>query len=137
MRPSTIVNFEWLSLLAILLGVATMVLAWDSLISSVRSKVLGSGLEPAVAILAIIYVALLVLLILLTSRRASNVAKWLLVLIIAAGLVGSVPRIPAMLGAGVLGWVETAQMLIQLAAIVMLFLPASRAWFRNGGAPVG
>jgi hypothetical protein len=137
MRPSTIVNFEWLSLLAVLLGVATTVLTWDSLIASVRSKVLGSGLEPAVAILAIIYIALLVMLILLTSRRASNVAKWLLVLIIALELVASAPRIPAMLGAGLLGWVETAQMLIQLAAVVMLFLPASRAWFKSGGAPVG
>jgi hypothetical protein len=137
MRPSTIVNFEWLSLLAVLLGVATTVLAWDSLIASVRSKILGSGLEPAVAILAIIYIALLVLLILLTSRRASRVAMWLFILIVVVGDLSSVPRIPAMLGAGMLGWVETAQMLIQLAAVVMLFLPASRAWFRSGGAPVG
>jgi hypothetical protein len=137
MRPSTIVNFEWLSLLAVLLGVATTVLAWDSLIASVRSKILGTGLEPAVAILAIIYIALLVLLILLTSRRASRVAMWLFILVVVVGDVSSVPRIPAMLGAGMLGWVETAQMLIQLAAIVMLFLPASRAWFKSGGAPVG
>jgi hypothetical protein len=36
-----------------------------------------------------------------------------------------------MLRAGAVGWAETLQLLIQLAAVAFLFVPASRAWFRE------
>jgi len=129
MRPTSIRAFEGLSLLAVAIGALTTWLGWDALVASVRSKVLGAGLEPALAVLSIIYVGLLVLLILLTARRASAVAKWLFVVIIVGEAVFTVPKLGAMAGAGLIGWAEIVQLLIQLVAVAMLFTAPSRAWF--------
>jgi hypothetical protein len=135
MRPSSIRAFEGLSLLAVAIGAATTWLGWDALVASVRSKVLGAGLEPALAVLSLIYIGLLVLLILLTARRGSAVAKWLFVAIIAGELVFTLPKLGAMAGAGAIGWAEILQLLIQLVAVAALFTAPSRAWFAEWKTP--
>jgi len=135
MRPTSIRAFEGLSLLAVAIGALTTWLGWDALVASVRSKVLGAGLEPALAVLGVIYIGLLVLLILLTARRGSAVAKWLFVAIIAGEVVFTVPKLGAMAGAGLIGWAEIVQLLIQLVAVALLFTAASRAWFAQWSAP--
>jgi hypothetical protein len=137
MRPTSIRAFEALSLLAVAIGALTTWLGWDSLVASVRSKVLGAGLEPALAVLSLIYIGLLVMLILLTARRGNAVAKWLFVAIIVGELVFTVPKLGAMAGAGLIGWMEIVQLLIQLAAVAMLFTAPSRAWFAEWHVPGG
>ncbi len=137
MRPLSIRLFEGLSLLAVALGALTTWLGWGDLVASVRSKVLGAGLEPALAVLSLIYVGLLVLLILLTARRGSAVAKWLFVAIIVGELVFTVPKLGAMAGAGLIGWVEILQLLIQLVGVAALFTAPSRAWFAGWRTPGG
>ncbi|HEY0414067.1 MAG TPA: hypothetical protein VGD66_13100 [Allosphingosinicella sp.] len=137
MRPSSIVNFERLSLLAVAIGAVITYLSFDALVASVRPKVPGAGLESGLAVLSLIYIALLVLLIVMTSRRASAVAKWLFVLVIAAELVVTMPKLPAMAGGGMLGWIQIVQLLVQLVALAFLFTPPSRAWFRDWRRPGG
>jgi hypothetical protein len=134
LRPKTIVSFEILSLAAVALGILLTWLSWDDIVAQARSAVLGSGIEAAVAILAFVYVAILVLLILLASRRASNVARWLLALIVVAELVFTLPHIGATLAAGTVGLIETLQLAMMTGAVVLLFLPASRPWFRAADA---
>jgi hypothetical protein len=131
MRPQAIRNFERLSLLAVAIAAIVLLLNWNLFVAAVRMRVLGTGIEAGLIVLSLLYLGLLVLLILLISRRASLVAKWILVLIIALELVYTVPAIPGMLRAGPIGWAETVQLLIQLAAIVLLFTPAARTWFRE------
>jgi hypothetical protein len=133
LRPKSIVTFEMLSLAAVALGIVLTYLTWDALVAQARSAVLGSGIEAAVAILACVYVAILVLLILLASRRASNVARWLLALIVVVELVFTLPSLGATLAAGTIGLVSTLQLLMMTVAVVLLFLPASRPWFRGEG----
>lgn len=131
MRPRSIILFESLSLAAVALGVLILALAWNALMASVYAQVRGAGIEPAVMILAILYIALLVLLILLTSRRASAVAKWLFTAIIVAELVMTVPGLPSMGRGGLAGWAQILQLVLQLVALWFLFVPASRAWLRE------
>jgi hypothetical protein len=131
MRPRSINLFEGLSLAAVALGALIMALTWNSVMATVSASVRGAGIEEAVMILAALYVLLLVMLILLASRRANAVAKWLFTAIIVAELVMSLPRLPGMLRAGPLGWASTAQLILQLVALWFLFVPASRAWFRE------
>lgn len=133
MRPKTIVTFEILSLVAVALGIFVVFLDWDGIVAQAQSKVLGSGIEAAVAILVLVYVAILVLLILLASRRASNVARWLLALIVVVELVFTVPGLGATLAAGTIGLVSTLQLAMMSVAVVLLFVPASRPWFRGEG----
>ncbi|HMC92695.1 MAG TPA: hypothetical protein VKI45_09560 [Allosphingosinicella sp.] len=131
MRPRSISLFEGLSLAAVALGALVMILSWHSVMATVSASVRGAGIEEAVIVLAILYVGLLVLLILLASRRASAVAKWLFTAIIVAELIMSLPKLPGMLGAGPIGWASTVQLVLQLVALWFLFVPASRAWFRE------
>jgi len=131
MRPRSINLFEGLSLAAVALGALIMALTWNSVMATVSASVRGAGIEEAVMILAALYVLLLVMLILLASRRANSVAKWLFTAIIVAELVMSLPRLPGMLRAGPLGWASTAQLILQLVALWFLFVPASRTWFRE------
>jgi uncharacterized membrane protein YeiB len=131
MRPRSIMLFETLSLAAVALGALTVALTWNALMASVYAQIRGSGIEPAVMIMTALYVGLLVLLILLTSRRASAVAKWLFTAIIVAELVFTLPGLPAMLRGGLVGWAQIVQLALQLVALWFLFVPASRAWLRE------
>jgi hypothetical protein len=131
LRPKSIVTFEILALAAVALGIVVTLMSWDGLVAQARSAVLGSGIEAAVAILLIVYVAILVLLILLASRRGSNVARWLLAIIVAAELAFSIPGLGGMLAGGVVGLLSTLQLLMMVVAVVLLFVPRSRPWFRG------
>lgn len=131
MRPRSIMLFESLSLAAVALGALTLALTWNALMASVYASIRGAGIEPAVIILSVLYIGLLVLLILLTSRRASVIAKWLFTAIIAGELVMTVPGLPAMARGGLVGWAQIVQLAIQLVALWFLFVPASRAWLRE------
>jgi hypothetical protein len=131
MRPRSITLFESLSLAAVALGALILALTWNALMASVYARIRGSGIEPAVMIMTILYVGLLVLLILLTSRRASVVAKWLFAAIIVAEAVFTVPGLPAMLRGGLVGWLQIVQLALQLVALWFLFVPASRLWLRE------
>src|SRR4051812_17888555 len=97
MRPRSIMLFEVLSLAAVALGALIVALTWNALMASVYARIRGSGIEPAVMIMTALYIGLLILLILLTSRRASAVAKWLFTAIIVAETVVTVPGLAAML----------------------------------------
>jgi hypothetical protein len=123
--------FESLSLAAVALGALTLALTWNALMASVYARIRGAEIEPAVMILSVLYIGLLVLLILLTSRRASVIAKWLFTAIIAAELVMTVPGLAAMARGGLVGWAQIVQLAIQLVALWFLFVPASRAWLRE------
>ena len=131
MRPRSITLFESLSLAAVALGVLILALTWNALMASVYARIRGAGIEPAVMVLSVLYIGLLVLLILLTARRASVVAKWLFTAIITAELVMTLPGLPAMARGGMVGWAQIVQLALQLVALWFLFVPASRAWLRE------
>jgi uncharacterized RDD family membrane protein YckC len=131
MRPRSIVLFESLSLAAVALGALILALTWNALMASVYARIRGAGIEPAMMILSALYVAFLVMLILLTSRRGSAVAKWLFAAIIVAETIFTVPGLPSMLRGGIVGWTQIVQLVLQLAALWFLFVPESRAWIRE------
>lgn len=131
MRPRSIMLFETLSLAAVAVFVLALAMSWSSLMASVYARIRGAGIEPAVMVLAALYVGLLILLILLTSRRGSVVAKWLFTLVVVATLVTSVPGLPAMLRGGIVGWTQILQLLLQAAGLWFLFVPASRTWLKE------
>jgi len=131
MRPRSIMLFESLSLAAVAIGVLILALTWNALMASVYARIRGSGIEPAVIILSALYVGLLVLLILLTARRASVVAKWLFTAIIVAETVMTVPGLASMARGGLVGWAQIVQLLLQLVALWFLFAADSRAWLRE------
>lgn len=137
MRPASIRLFEGLSLLAVAVGALIIWLSWDGVLDYARVKLPGAGIEPALIVLSVIYIGLLVMLILLTSRRGSFVAKWLFVAVSLVTLLVTLPELGGLVRGGAAGWLKIVQLLVQLAGVGFLFTPPSRAWFGAWRAPAG
>ena len=129
MRPTSILYFERLSLLSILVGIVFTWIDWDKQIASAQA----SGLAPAVVPITLGFsLALLLLLIFLISRKGLAIAKWIFVALFALGLVFSVPQVIQALDRGLVGLLQLTQLVVQAMAIYFLFTPEARDWFRTG-----
>lgn len=122
-RPKSIANFEYLYLLAILVEVVHIALQWPLLS--------GDGTALATRMIS---VALTLGLVWLTARRRNKIARILLTLVFVAALPMAAyifqPGVPI---ASVI--ITATQVLLQAGALVLLFTPASRAWFEQGDGP--
>ena len=134
MRPKAIITFERLFLLSIVLS--TIQLAIDA---GARIGRVGPITELVVEAAGIM---LSVLLVLLASRRRSNIARWLLVAFTAIGLFATGADVSRTLRAGegfdVALLVNLIGIALQTAAVALLFRPEARAWFarREPAAPL-
>lgn len=131
MRPRSIMLFEILSLAAVAVFALSLAMTWHSVMARVHASIHGAGIEPAVMVLTALYVGLLALLIFLTSRRRSTVAKWLFTILVLATLATSVPALVSMTRGGIVGWTQIVQLVLQAAGLWFLFVPASRTWLKE------
>ena len=132
MRPESVVMFERLFLLSLALSAGALVVGYDDMMRAVLSDPsmrqfgFGSGL-----IIGMIVASFAVYLLLwwLIARRASNVAKWILVVFVALGLAS----LPAVLTGpmSVLLLLNLAVYALEVAAVVFLFHADAKAWFRG------
>ncbi len=132
-RPASIVRFEQLYGLSILLGVIATALSWSQTIATPAvaqaSEEIGAWYFPATIAFGI---AIQLLLWFFAARRRSAIAKWVLVVFFALNFVGSgvallSGRMP--MAAGSL--VAVLAVVAYAAAIWMLFRPESAVWFRE------
>ncbi len=132
MRPTSIVLFERLFLLSLAIALVNGFLQYDALVAQV-------GNDPALAqlgwgsgaILVVMAISLLIPLLLwyFIARRASNIAKWILVVMTLLGLL-FVNLDPGQLGS-LAGIASLAVTILQLVAIVLLFRADARAWLSD------
>jgi hypothetical protein len=128
MRPASIVNFERLYVGAIIVGLVNTYLSWDKSLAMLRSQPVqvGSGFLIGTTAFGL---AIQLLLWFFIARRGSVVAKWLLVVLFALGillLIVALVRNPAI--GGVTGVLALVNYALQAAAVWMLFRPDSKAW---------
>lgn len=132
MRPKAIVNFERLFLASIVLSTVQLAMQAGARIGQV-GPVTELVIEAAGILVS-------VLLVLLASRRRSNVARWLLVVLTALGLLATGITLGRDLGGGKgvdAAWlVSLLAIALQTAAVAMLFAPEAREWFARRG-PTG
>ena len=130
MRPRSIVNFERIVLLTIVLGIVNTILIWDRLSAAVAASGLGGG---AVIAIQAVTIALYLLLIWFVSRKGSVVARWIYVVLAAVGLVYGVTGLGQVMEVhGTLSLViAIVQYGLALVSIWLLFRPDSNAWFRG------
>ena len=131
MRPKSIVNFERVVLLMIVLGLADAVLNWGRLTAELGRQGVGEGVAGAVYALS---VAISLLLLWLIARRRSNVARWIYVVLCVASFAVALPAIGALtrLPTSAL-LIEAAQWLLAILSIFLLFTPDAGAWFARSG----
>lgn len=128
MRPGTIVNFERVMAGTIVTAWLQLILTWNEMIRGLSSAM--SSPASFLIIMMGVMTALYLLLTLFVSRRRSKIAMWILIVLFAIGIPGFVR---AMSGGRLIGspLLTIVQELGQLIALVLLFLPTSRAWFRH------
>lgn len=123
-----------------------LVLCWISLVLTLPLMVegflgimnAGAGEAPAAyfAILGVFYVAVLVLAVcvIVFIGRARNWARIVYAVLTGLSLISTIASLPAILGrtwySGPLELLTTA---MDVAIVVLLFLPAANAWFRVRG----
>ena len=133
MRPNSIVLFERLFLGSLAVSAVASVIAYDSVLAEVNSDPamaqlgLGGGFVAGMLALSLaIYLGLWFLI----ARKASNVAKWVLVVFAAIGMVSLAaslssfrPDLGSLLGLASYG--------LEIAAIVYLFRSDAVAWLKG------
>ncbi|MXO86911.1 hypothetical protein GRI38_12820 [Altererythrobacter aurantiacus] len=133
-RPDSIRMFEKLFLASIALGIVNMIISFGdtqaTLADDPATAQLGSGFA--------IFIGLFVLGVNLLfwffiARKASNIAKWILVVFTVLGLVMLPGTLATLSGfALILSLLVTA---LQLAAIVFLFKQDAKEWFAGKRRP--
>ena len=127
MRPASIVNFERVVLLMIVLGLVNAALNWDAMLAYVAAQGMGS---TVLIVVQAISVAVMLLLLWLISRRRSVIARWIWIALVVLGIAVAVPGLSdtfelptAML------IVQIVQWLLSLATVWLLLRPDASAWF--------
>lgn len=130
MRPQSIILFERLVLLGIVLGIVNTVLIWDQL----NAQVAVTGMGPNTVIgIQVVTILLYLLLIYFISRRGSPVAKWIYVVLAGLGLIASLTSIGQTMAMGAISAVLSIVSLVLTAVTIwLLFRPDAKAWFADG-----
>lgn len=134
MRPASITMFDRLFLGAIALGLVNSAIAYNSTMEQLEA-------DPAVAELglatpgfyigsAAVGYAISLLLWFLISRKANNVARWILTVLTVIGAL-MVPLTISELDL-IASIVTIIATILQVAAIWMLFRPDAKSWFEHG-----
>ena len=137
MRPQSIELFEKVYLGSIGLSIVSTVLTWSEVTASIQtasSNGVALGLSGMIASVAISNLVSLLLWFFI-ARRASNIAKWIYVVITAIGLLMMLNLLVnpvngfrlTMIG----GLIVTA---LQVFAAWLLFKPDAAAWLESKGA---
>ena len=120
--PKHIKYFEWTWLGSLSLGIIVAALSYSELV--------GAGMEIFSGFIQFVTLGIMLLLILLTSRKRNNIAKWILVVLFGLGIVFYIPKLSSLFNLGFAGVLSSLQVLAQCVGIYFLFTQESRDWFR-------
>jgi hypothetical protein len=124
MRPESVKRFELLFFLSLGLGMTISVLTWRQ-----TTQMAGAGF--ALTVQAAVLLILLGL-VLLVSRKGSNIARWVLVTLFVIGVIIYIPSVAVMYAQSPLAaMLSLVQFALQVAAIYLVFRPDAKSWFRK------
>ena len=126
-RPKSIIWFELLSIGAILISLIPMY----QFLETMRN---GAVSTPGVVGAVLVSLGLPLLLTLLVSRKRSNIAKWIYVLLMAVGFI-AIARVLLTVGTADLDYVGAAVTVLQAVTVGLLFTGSARAWLGGTDTP--
>lgn len=138
MRPKSIVNFERVVLLGILVGIVNSFLSWDKMLAMAQAQAAAQGgamkIGPGFLVgVQAVFIVIYLLLVWLIARKGSPVAKWIYVVLAVLSLIAAIFGLGKMAAYGTVSLVlAIAQHLLTLAALWFLFQPDAKAWFAEG-----
>ena len=134
-RPPSILWFERLYLGGVAVNLTNTLVNWSSLQEQVAATP-NSELLPSWFMGATIAIGIGISLLLwyFVARRGSVVAKWIVTIFFALGLIGILRTLGADMAAPGTGIFAVAVLALQAGAVFMLFRPDTKAWFGGGAA---
>lgn len=140
MRPKSIVNFEIVALLAVLVSIANSWLSWDKVMAVQQAQLTAQGQGKMIGMMssigigfAVIIVVVWLLLVWLISRKGSPVAKWIYAVIAAILLI---LNLYGLTKGPLYGTVQFVLAIVwdvlTLASLWFVFQPDAKAWFSEG-----
>lgn len=128
MRPNSIILFERLFLGSLVIGIINAYLSWDTTMDALAAdpNTAGLGAGFTYGVLAFSFGTNL-LLWFLVARKASKVAKWILIVFFGIGLIA----MPSSLGtlSPLSAAVAVVITVMQGVGLFMLFRPEAKKWF--------
>lgn len=137
MRPVSIKRFEILYLGAALVGLINTALSWNTASAQVAQSSPGAEAIAVPLLVGGTLISLLItgLLWYFTARRGSNIARWIVVIFFAIGVLSLIVTVPSgRFPTGLQGVIAIASFVMQAAAVVMLFQRDAVAWFKGDEA---
>lgn len=121
-RPRAVILAEQLYFASILVLVAIIAGTW-------RETVAGAGATLAGAV-SVGIIAVMVVLLVLTTRRASRVALKFLAVLTALNAIGVLIQLAnGVLASGTVGVLTIVQLVLTIIPVVLLYSPSARPWF--------
>lgn len=122
MRPKSVILAEQLYLFGTALLLASSLMVWQPLVDAY-----GTGLAAGVTAFT---VGAFLLLILLTTRRGSRIARALLLMLTALGTASLLYQVgTGQVALGILGVVNVVQVVLTIVGAVLLLRPNAAIWF--------
>ena len=135
LRPASIVTFERCYLGAWLIGLINTIVNWNATIAAVQASPASAQLGPSFGVTMLVgglVIGAVVTFALwyFVARRGSEVAKWVVIVFFAIGLVFFLlGLLRSGLSLGLAGVVTIVQIVLQGIAVAMLFRPDTKPWF--------
>ncbi len=143
-RPISIVQFERCYLGSLVLGFITLAFTWNTQMALLQrnpaTAQMGSMVYGSLLIGLIVGAIITLVLWYFAARRASVVAKWIIVVFFAIGVLGLLNSLSkGMVPHGLGGVLTIANIVLQAVAVYLLFRPDATAWFagRRSAADMG
>ena len=136
MKPQSIRRFDQLYLGSIALSLVGYFISYDAMVTQMETRTAAAGVElGSGAVIGTIVLGLAVNLLLwfLVSRKASEIAKWIIVLLFVVGLISAIglPGSPGLFAGPwtLIKTISAAIVLLEAAAVYYLFQPDAKIWF--------
>jgi isoprenylcysteine carboxyl methyltransferase (ICMT) family protein YpbQ len=137
MRPESIVNFERFYVAGIVVGLVNTAVSWNDMKAEIASDAAVAGMGNGVLVATVGFTFLIQLLFwYLIARCASNIAKWIMIVLFVVGLLFIIPMLFGSIpvSGGTIGLLFTiAITVLQGYAIYFLFKPDAVAWLKGEG----
>jgi hypothetical protein len=134
MRPQSIIMFERLFLASLAIGVLNFILGYDAAVATLQNdpstQQLGLGGGFAIAVFAV-GTGIYLLLWFLIARKAINIAKWILVVLIALSVISLMTSLTGSFRLNVTTGLALATYILEVVAVIYLFREDAVAWLKR------
>ena len=138
MRPRSIVQYEQIYIVSILAGLVSLALIWPLMGAQFAATGLsGAAIGITVLIAALFGIGINILLLWLTARKANEVARIIVAIFFAIGILSGLRNVLSGNAPGLAGVIAVAQIVLEAIMIYLLFVPAdAKAWFASRRPPL-